>query len=308
MKKIYLPIAALLFMAACNTPAPADAPTANTQTTEAADTTTTTDMATDSASATNDQYVDGISGATAMANHASFNGTMIAPPSNRAIVTLTMGGIVHTVTLLPGSYVKKGTVIATLKNPDFIKLQQDYMDARAQVEYLETEYLRQQRLSAEEAASQKRFQQSKADYLSMKSRLEAAAAQLTLLGMPAAELVKKGIHPYLEIKAPLDGYVVGTPINPGQYLNAGDPLCDIINKSGTLLRLTAYEKDLDNLKEGSHVQFRVNGMGEEVFEAILISIGQQIDEVSRSLEVYARVSKANPRFRPGMYVSARVAK
>ena len=76
-----------------------------------------------------------------------------------------MGGTVHATTLLPGDYVKKGSVVVSLENPDFITLQQTYLDAHAQTEYLEAEYKRQQRLSEQEAASQKRFQQSKADYL-----------------------------------------------------------------------------------------------------------------------------------------------
>ena len=40
-------------------------------------------------------------------------------------------------------------------------------------------------LASHEAASQKRMQQSKAEYLSMKSRLDAAAAQLLILGVDA---------------------------------------------------------------------------------------------------------------------------
>ena len=43
------------------------------------------------------------------------------------------------------------------------------------------------------------------------------------------------------------------------------------------------------MKVGSPVQFRVNGMGKTVFKATLVSIGQKVDEVSRSLEVYARI-------------------
>ncbi len=130
------------------------------------------------------QYeVDAVTSATALPNHSSFNGILIVPPYRHATVTLTMGGTVHSTSLLPGDYVKKGAVLAILENPDFITLQQNYLEAHAQIEFLEAEYQRQQRLSSQEAASQKRFQQSKADYLSMKSRLEAASAQLTLLNV-----------------------------------------------------------------------------------------------------------------------------
>ena len=262
----------------------------------------------DSATMEMPSMVDGVSSATALPNHSSFNGTMEIPPQRYATLTLTMGGTVHSTTLLPGDFVKKGAVVVTLENPDFINLQQTYLDARAQTDYLKTEYERQQRLSAEEAASQKRFQQSKADYLSMKSRLEAAAAQLTILGVQPEELLQKGIRPYLEVKAPLSGYVAGLTINLGKYVNAGEPICDVIDKGETLLCLTAYEKDLSDLSVGNQVQFRVNGMGKETFHGTVISIGQEVDAVNRSLSVYVRVKESNSRFRPGMYVSARVEK
>lgn len=254
------------------------------------------------------EQVDAVTSATAMPNHSSFNGTMIAPPQRHATVTLTMGGTIHATSLLPGDYVKKGSVLATLENPDFIVLQQSYLDAYAQSEYLEAEYHRQERLSSQEAASQKRFQQSKADYLSMKSRLEAAAAQLTILGISPSDLLAEGIHPYLEVKSPLNGYIANMQINLGKYINAGETICEVIDKGETLLCLTAYEKDLDDLTPGSRVQFRVNGMGKQTFEATLLSIGQMVDEVNRSLEIYARVKRNNERFRPGMYVTARVEK
>ena len=252
--------------------------------------------------------VDAVTSATAMPNHSSFNGTMIVPPQRHATVTLTMGGTVHSTPLLPGDYVKKGAVLATLENPDFILLQQSYLEAHAQTEYLEAEYHRQERLSSQEAASQKRFQQSKADYLSMKSRLEAAAAQLTILGVMPGDLLKDGIRPYLEVKSPLNGYVTGMTLNLGKYIHAGEPVCEVIDKGETLLCLTAYEKDLDDLTPGSRIQFRVNGMGKQTFDATLLSVGQEVDAVNRSLEIYARVKGNHERFRPGMYVTARVEK
>ncbi len=200
---------------------------------------------------------------------------MVVPPQRQATVTLTMGGTVHATTLLPGDYVKKGSVIVSLENPDFITLQQTYLDAHAQTEYLEAEYKRQQRLSEQEAASQKRFQQSKADYLSMKSRQDAAAANLLILRCLRRRSLEDGIQPYLEVKAPLSGYVAGLSINLGKYVNAGEPICDVIDKGETLLCLTAYEKDLADLSIGNQVQFRVNGMGKETFHAVLISIDRR---------------------------------
>ena len=251
--------------------------------------------------------IDGTTAATAI-NKVSFNGTLIVPPQNFASVTMLMGGIIRSVNLLPGNYVKKGTLLATLDNPDFISLQQTYLESQAQTEYLKSEYNRQLVLSKEEVASVKKLEQSKADYLSMKSKMEAAAAQLSLLGISTQSLLKNGITPALEIKAPVNGYIGKVKVNVGKYLNEGDILCEIINKQETLLRLTTYEKDLKDIRLGAKVWFRVNGMGTKTFEAKLISIGQEVDETSRSLEVFAKVISEDPTFRPGMYVTAQIEK
>lgn len=299
MKKIIFPVVALL-LASCN---PSDKQTVNNTSDSQPDTTkaTTTQPA-------DTTQVDGMTGATNVANAASFNGTLIIPPQNHATVTLPMGGIVKKLSLVPGTYIRKGTVLGTLENPDFIALQQSYLDSRAQLEYLEAEYRRQQNLSREEAASQKKLQQSKADYLSMKSRLQAASAQLKLLGIQPEKLVNTGISPYLEIKAPISGYISNLQANLGKYLDLGEPICDIIDKSRIMVRLIAYEKDLENLKVGCHILFHVNGLGNTTFHGKLISIGQQVDDTNRSIELYAEVSENNPLFRPGMYVSARMEK
>lgn len=298
MKKIIYPIAVLL-LASCNS---SNKQTENKAEAPSSDTTVIASALPDT------MQVDGVTSATAIANPASFNGVLVIPPQNFATVTLSMGGIVKDLSLLPGTYVRKGTLLGVLENPDFIDLQQAYLDSRAQLEYLEAEYQRQQNLSREEAASQKKLQQSKADYLSMKSRLQAAAARLRLLGVEPETLNATGIHPYIEVKAPINGYISNVQANLGKYLNVGDPLCDLIDKSQTMVRLTAYEKDLAGMTVGSRVQFRVNGLGKVTFHATLVSIGQQVDDANRSIELYAKVADASPLFRPGMYVSARMEK
>lgn len=241
--------------------------------------------------------VDAASGATSVPNETLFNGTLAIPPQHRATVTLTMGGSVRSTTLLPGAYVKQGDVLATLENPEFITLQQTCLDSHAQYEYLRTEYLRQQTLSREEASSQKRYQQSRAEYLSMRSRMEAAAAQLALLGMDTTRLLSRGIAPLLEVKAPISGYVADVKMNIGRHFDVGEPLCEIVDKREMMLRLTAYEKNLPHLMIGDQVEFRVNGMDLQTFHGMVAMIGQQVNSENRSIDVYVRIAEQNPQFR-----------
>lgn len=299
MKKILLPIAALL--CACSS-----APTAPAST--AASEAAATDSIAAAPSEEPASEVDAASGATSVPNEPTFNGILVLPPQSRATVTLTIGGSIRSTTLLPGAYVKHGTVLATLENPEFIALQQSYLDSHAQYEFLRTEFLRQQTLAREEASSQKRFQQSKAEYLSMRSRMDAAAAQLALLGVDTTRLLTGGIIPYLDIKAPISGYAADVKMNIGRHFDVGEPLCEIVNKSDMMLRLTAYEKDLANLRAGDRVEFRVNGIEGETFHGVITMVGQQVNNENRSIDVYVRIEGQNPQFRPGMYAMARIAR
>lgn len=252
--------------------------------------------------------VDAVSGATDVSQKTLFNGIFVSPPQKHATVTLTMGGIVKNTSLLMGQYVKKGEVIAVLDNPEFIDLQQNYLDAVAQLEYLENEFLRQQNLMSQEAASQKRVQQSKADYLSVKSKADAMYARLSLLGINGETLKQNGLIARLDVKAPLSGYVTNVNVNIGKYLNPGDPVCDIVDNGDLMLQLTAYEKDLADIEPGNMIEFHVNGMGEKSFEAILISIDKTVDKENRSIKLFAKLKENNSQFMPGMYVSAKIKK
>ncbi|NDV56323.1 efflux RND transporter periplasmic adaptor subunit [Parabacteroides sp. 52] len=297
MKAIYITVATLLLMMGCSNlknenPEKADESKPDTEQVELE---------------TKDTVkVDAVTSATSLARDAAFNGTFVLSPQRQASVTLSIDGIVKNTSLLPGKYVRKGELLATLENPEFINLQQNYLDAFAQCEYLETEYKRQEILAKEEAASQKKFQQSKADYLSMKSRKDAAAAQLTMLGVSPQALHTKGILSLLEVQAPISGYISNLQMNIGKHIAAGEALCEIIDKSNTLIKLTAYEKDLNKIKVGNSIEFRVNGMGDEKFGGEIISVGQSVDNINRSLEVYAKVMENNELFRPGMYINARI--
>ena len=257
---------------------------------------------------TESEETDANTGATQVMPPVSFNGVIIMPPKMSSTLTLTMGGSIHEISVFEGDYVKKGEIIASLKNPDFILLQQEFLTANAQTEFLEKEYKRQEKLVSEEAASEKKFEQSKAEYLSMKSQLEASKAKLTLLDVDTDELLKNGIKTYLEVKAPISGYVTNMNVNLGTYVGEGESVCKIINKSEIMLLLTAYEKDLAHLNIGDNLTFTVNGIKDTTFNAEITSIDQTVNTENRSINVYAKVKETNKLFRPGMYVNAQLNK
>ena len=268
------------------------------------------EVATDSAATETAQdttALDGVTAATSVEKSPTFNGIIMVPPQRHATLSLTMSGKIHSLTVMPGQAVRAGQVIATIDNPEYIELQQNYLEAAAQLEYLQKEYERQNSLSTEEATSQKAMQQSKAEWLAMRSKKQAYAARLQALGISTTAIQQQGIQPYLPVKAPINGYVTRLEANVGKYIDAGEALCDIIDKAHPLLQLTVYEKDLHHIQVGNTLAFRANGMGKKNFHATVVSVDQAVDDKDYSIKVYAKVTTNDQIFRPGMYVRARVS-
>lgn len=299
MKSYFVYLTAALMMAACSGGNSSDV---DSQTSDSVDKSDSVEIKANADSV----GIDGVSSATNVANSPTFNGVIMVSPQQNATVSLTMGGKVHSLKVMPGQAVARGQVIASIDNPEYIDLQQTYLDASAQTEYLEKEYKRQSDLSANDASSQKKMQQSKAEYLSMHSRLSAAASRLKTLGVNPASVKLNGIQPYLLVKAPINGFVTNLNVNLGKYLDAGEPICDVINKSQPLLQLTVYERELNLMRVGRPVEFRVNGMGKKTFNAQIVSIDQSVDAKDYSIKVYAKVMASNSDFRPGMYIRAKL--
>ena len=236
----------------------------------------------------------------------SVGGVVTVDPDKYASVTVLMGGTVGSIAVHPGQFVQKGGVIATISNPEFVELQQTYIDAAAQTEFLEAEYHRQQNLAEGEAASKKKLQQSKAEYLSMKSRKDASAIRLRQLGVSPEKIMSSGIVPSLTVTSPISGYVGDISVNIGKYLSTGDCLCRVIDQNAVMLQLTAYTKDVNEIKVGTKLSFVVKALPGKTFEAVVSHIDPIMDVSSHSMKVYAKIKGKVANFNVGMYVRATI--
>src|SRR5579871_1627765 len=83
------------------------------------------------------------------------NGMLDIPPQNLVSISAPLGGFVKSTELLQGMHVKQGQIVVVLEHPDYIQLQQDYLESKNQLEFLDQEYDRQQTLSSENVSAMK---------------------------------------------------------------------------------------------------------------------------------------------------------
>jgi len=121
------------------------------------------------------------------------NGLVDVPPQNIISVSFPLGGYLKSADLLPGMHVSKGEVIAIMQDQNLIQLQQDYLIARAKLEYLEKDYERQKMLNENKVNADKVFQQASADFTSQKVQVKGYEEKLRLIGINPERLNDKTI-------------------------------------------------------------------------------------------------------------------
>lgn len=232
------------------------------------------------------------------------NGLLDVPPQQLVSIAVPMGGFIKNTALLQGMPVKKGQVIATLENMDYIQLQQDYLDQKSQLEYAKVEHERQQELSRENVNALKTLQQAKATHQSLSVRVNALKEKLKLLNINLPALENGTIQPAISIYAPISGYVTQVNVNIGQFVNPQDVLFRIVNTAHLHAELTVFEKDVPRLKEGQKVRFTLANETTERTATVHL-IGREISE-ERTIRVHCHLDQEDLQLLPGTYLQAMI--
>ncbi|HVI47941.1 MAG TPA: efflux RND transporter periplasmic adaptor subunit [Chitinophaga sp.] len=232
------------------------------------------------------------------------NGSLDVPPQQAVSVSVPMGGFIKNTNLLQGMPVKKGQVIAVLENMDYIQLQQDYLDARSQLEYAVVEYERQQALAKENVNALKTLQQARAAWQSLQAKEKGLKEKLSLININIASLEKGNIQRTVNVYAPISGYVTQVNVNLGQFVNPTDILFRIVNTEHLHAELTVFEKDIPKLKIGQKVVFTLANEGTQRTATVHL-IGREISP-ERTVRVHCHLDKEDTQLLPGTYLQAMI--
>jgi cobalt-zinc-cadmium efflux system membrane fusion protein len=234
------------------------------------------------------------------------SGYIVVSPENTIDIPSPATGRIISLPYSTGQYVKTGSIIAGLENIDFITLQQEYLDARNQFDYLREEYARQGELTVENATSMKRMQIAKRDYQSAELRMYALQVQLEILGIRPDSLKFDKLSPLIHILAPGSGYISYKDIHLGSYIEKGDALFELINLHHLLVKLKVPEQYVSYLQKGQPVDFWLVHDTLSAYNARLSSIAREIDPASHLITAYAELSKMKAYFIPGISVNAKI--
>lgn len=241
-----------------------------------------------------------------LSHDVTARGQITVPPQNRATVSAVMPGIIRSIRVNPGQQVIKGDVLAVIAHPEFIRIQQEFLDNLSQLEYLQKDYERQKQLRENNINSAKELQVVEASYRKARVAVESGKAKLKLLNIDIGDLKEGKIQEEVSLLSPITGTVNRIFANIGMSVEPGINLFDILNTTDLILQVKVFEKDMNLLKPGQRITFLTSGNNRNESVAHVKYISAMVDDETRTIEVLAEIDNPNPAFIPGMFVSSKI--
>jgi len=234
---------------------------------------------------------------------AHLNGIVDVPPTGIASVSIPMGGYVQDINLIPGTYVKKGQVLASVKDPAYVQLQENYLSAKAKLIYLQQDIDRQKSLLTQEAVSKKAYQQLQAEYTTNLIQLKAISEQLKLINIQPETLTTEKMTSLVKLTAPISGYITKVNINRGKYVTPSDVLLEIMDPNDIHAAITIYEKDIAGFKVGMKGTVTISQDPSKKYPVTILAVSQNINEDKTGL-LHCHFDQIPKNVLPGMFLSA----
>jgi RND family efflux transporter MFP subunit len=217
-------------------------------------------------------------------------------PFEEVIVSSEIEGLLKRITVVEGSKVSKGMLLAEVNDTDYqLALKQaeaTVRQAEATLANAKQEYQRKEALYKEQLVTQQQFDDIAARREVTEGEIDRAKSALAL----AKEKLSK-----TKIYAPMAGEVKEKKVTAGDYMKNATPLISLIQINPLKVNFTIIEKDVGKLRIGQDVTFRVDSFPDRTFQGHVKNIYAHMDEKSRSLQVEAVVPNIHGLLKPGLF-------
>ena len=232
------------------------------------------------------------------------NGVLRVPNQNKASVNSIYSGVIRSLNIQPGNTVSKGQNIATIANPDFIRVQDEFLSVNSKIVFAEQEYSRQKDLNAGNAGALKNLQAAENELRTLQSRKSSLEQQIKLMGLDPMSLSSGKLVSVLSIRSPISGVVSNVMVQIGSYVDLSTAVAEIVDNSQLHLDLFVYEKDMPKLRNNQLIHFTLTNNPGKEYDAQIYSLGSSFEGESKAVSVHAKVQGNKTGLIDGMIVTA----
>lgn len=234
-------------------------------------------------------------------------GSLGLPPNAYSSVSAKTNGIIKgTKEFVEGDFINKGSVIAYLENVDLIVTQQEFLEAKAQLELKRLEVERQKTLVESNAGVTKNLQNAQAEEAVLDAKTQGLAKQLSFLGISTSNLSPSTIKQQISIVAPMSGYISKINFYNGMYAQSSVSLMNIISSEHLHLELDVFEKDIAKIKKDQKISYTVPALGSTVYYGSVDVIGKEFNPNSKTIRVHGHLDGIEPTFLKGLFINAKI--
>lgn len=242
-----------------------------------------------------------------MSDFITASGTLDVPPNSIASVNVPEGGFVRNLKkYVVGSKIAKGAVIATLENSSFIEKQQEYLEIRSEMIYLNQEMERQRRLSEANVSALKHYQKVQSEYRIKQVKMKGIEQYLAYLGINLEDLKNEKITRQITLVAPASGFVSAVNVHNGMFAQPEMELMKIVNNNHVHVELDVFEKDIHRVKTGQKITFTTSSNPSETYEGKIYLISPTFETEKKTVHVHAHIVGKTPKFVQGAFVNAKI--
>lgn len=236
------------------------------------------------------------------------NGMFAVPPQNQADVSAYFAGYVKDIKLLPGDVVKKGQVLFTIENPEYVQAQQDFLEAKGRLNYLKSDYERQKELLADNVTSKKNFLKAESEYTVTLAQYQSLKIKLSLMNINPDTLSGDNIRSIISVLSPLSGYATTINVTKGMYLNPSDVAITVTNTDDLHIELKIFEKNISMVKMGQQINVRLQNDMDHIYKGKVHLVNKAINAEDRTVDIHGDLlNEAEAKlFAPGMYIEAEI--
>lgn len=240
--------------------------------------------------------------------YLSVSGELRVHPEYIATISAYSDGIVSELFTGINKKVNKGERIAVIRKAELLDLQQEYLETKDGLRYLQQEYERYASLGSDNATAGKNLQKAESEWRAAQTRLQVLAAKLRLYQIDPDKLRPDNVQSQINLYAPFSGIITHTMVSLGSAVQSGSPVCEIIDLDKMHADLFLFEKDWPFVHNGQTVYLETGAPGMPPLRAQIFSIDPSLDPDRKALRAHAKLVALPPGVNliNGAFLQARI--
>ncbi|PVV07407.1 MAG: efflux transporter periplasmic adaptor subunit [gamma proteobacterium symbiont of Ctena orbiculata] len=218
-------------------------------------------------------------------NTVSATGSLVAVQG--VTVSAELGGKIEEIAFKSGDRVEKGDLLVRI---DITAEQAQLRSAEAAAKLARINLDRNRDLRANKTVSQADLDSAEANY-------KQATAQVDNV---RATIAKK------TLRAPFAGQLGLRQVNLGQIIEQGTPVVTLQTIDPIYVDFSFPQQQYSILIPGTEVHIRTDAAPDQVFSGKILAVNPEIDQMTRSVRVRAKLSNEGELLRPGMFANVEV--